>query len=684
MAVFAWIQLEISKQYGHMLPWGVVFYGIGTGLYFNQTSEPDFWIAILGLIIALGGGIATYQLRYAFGLVALLPALVLSGFSIAALNARSHAAPVLDFHYYGPINGRVVGVDRSGSHAMRLTLDHVLLSDVPKADVPHRIRVTLHGTQEWLEPRPGQYVGLTGHLSGPNGPVEPGGFDFQRHAWFLRLGAVGYTRTPVLEMKPPEGDLPILSTRRVISEHVARHLPGDIGGFAAAVTTGDRSAFSQEAIEALRVSNLAHLLAISGLHMGLLATFLFGVFRLALSLWQPWALRLPSKKIAALAALAGATGYLLLSGASIATQRAYVMAAVALIAVSLDRRALTLRSVAIAGLIVLVLKPSSLLSPGFQMSFAATTALVFVFSALQNAPDIGRSRWLRAVGTLVLSSFVAGLATAPFAAAHFNQWASYGFLANVAAVPAMGTIVIPGAVLAALLAPIGLDWIGLEVMGIGLRWILAVATWVSDLEGARVPIVTPPHIVLPLLSLGGCWFVLWQGALKWGGALAFIISLLLWVQVERPDILISGDGKLVGVKIDRQRALSKARGQGFVAGVWLENDGDAASQPEAAARATAASKGIFSITSEKRPVVHFQGKKGAATFQSCLPDEIVITDQSITEKLPCALFDQKRLGRSGATAIWFSESEMKIRTVSETRGQRLWTPSGQRVDLRDQ
>lgn len=690
MPVLNWLSLQIAKQVGQIFCWAVVCFGVGVWVYFTLPYEPEPPMLLVAGALLLSAFAILGYLRKGVGgirgswtiLFGLLLGLGVFGYIMAAVNARAHAAPVLAYHYYGPIYGRVVQIDRSASHALRLTLDRVLLSGFEKAETPRHVRVSLHGPQDWLVPQPGQYVGLTGHLSGPNGPVEPGGFDFQRHAWFLKLGGVGYTRTPVLEMQPPERALPIARLRHVFSQRITGYLPGDIGGFAAAVTTGDRSSFSQEALDALRVSNLAHLLAISGLHMGLLAGFLFAVLRLGLSLWQPVALRLPVKKIAALCALLGASCYLLLSGASIATQRAYIMAAVALLAVSLDRRALTLRAVAIAAWIVLIVRPSSLLSPGFQMSFAATTALVAVFSAIRHLPDIGLKRWQKPVFAVILSSTVAGLATAPFAAAQFNQWAAYGLLANVCAVPVMGVIVVPGAVLAALLAPLGLDWIGLDVMALGLRWILFVAHWVAGLEGARVPVVTPQSVVLPLISLGGVWLVLWQGALRSLGGVAVFCAIAIWSQAERPDVLISADGKLVGVMTKAGRVLSKARGQGFVAQNWLENDGDPVAQDAAAARGEGAQGSVFSVQRGGFDVLHVQGKRGVLAFEGCLPatahHTFVVSDQNLADVSGCLVFDAQRLKASGAVAIWVKDSSLRVQSVSQHRGQRLWSPNAQK------
>jgi len=290
--------------------------------------------------------------------------LVALGLCLAGARAHQMAEPVIGWRYYGPIEGRIVDMDRSASDALRLTLDQVVLDDVRPSRTPARVRVSLHGQQGFITPEPGMVVILTGHLSPPGGPVEPGGFDFQRHAWFQGLGAVGYTRTPVLTLEPPGEGLWMFKARMGLSDRVQAGLPGEAGAFAAAIMSGDRSGMGQETLRALRLSNLAHLLAISGLHMGLLAGFVFAAFRVGFSLIPAVGLRVPAKKISALGALAVAAVYLGLSGGNVATERAFVMAAVALVAVMADRRVLSLRAVAVAAVIVLVLRPEAVLGPG--------------------------------------------------------------------------------------------------------------------------------------------------------------------------------------------------------------------------------------------------------------------------------------------------------------------------------
>ncbi|KAA9009120.1 ComEC/Rec2 family competence protein [Histidinibacterium aquaticum] len=660
----------LQARRGQLFLWAPVLLGLGIGLYFALRWEPE-----TPHYLGLGLGVALGVLGSRSGSAALvLPAagvgLVAAGLLLAGARAHLVAEPVLGFRYYGPVEGRIVEIDRSASDAVRLTLDRVVLERMSPARTPARVRVSLHGRQDWIVPRPGQTVVLTGHLSPPSGPVEPGGFDFRRMAWFDRLGAVGYTRTPVLLLEPARGgaELWMARQRMALSVAVRERIGGEAGAFAAAVSTGDRSAMPAGTLDALRSANLAHLLAISGLHMGLLTGFVFALVRYGLALW-PWlALRLDTKKIGAAAALAAGAAYLALSGGNVATERAFIMVGVMLVAVLADRRAVTLRSVAVAAVVVLVRRPEELTGPGFQMSFAATTALVAVFAALR-----GRTfgpRVLRAVAAVVLSSFVAGLATAPIAAAHFNQISHYGLVANVLSVPVMGSVVMPGAVLAACLAPVGLEGAGLWAMEAGLAWILRVAHTVSGWDGALSHVPTPGPAVLPLLAIGGLWVALARGPGRIAGALPLTAAFGLWAAAERPALLIAEGGGLVGVMTAEGRGLSKPRGDGFAAGVWLENDGTPVAQEIAYDRGV--TKGAIASAGPVS-VIHVTGKRALEGLAGCGGAGIVVTNVESGTERPCLVLDVSRLRETGSVAGYADEGRLVLRSASELTGARLWT-----------
>ena len=665
---------EWLEQRGHLFPWVPVCMAAGIGAYFAASAEPSmlaYMVVATGCLtcVVLGWCLSAALSPFCWGM-----ALFCAGFGLAGLRAHQMDQPVLGWRYYGPVEGRIVGIDRSSTDALRLTLDEVRLSRVPAHRTPGRVRVALHGQQGFVLPQPGQRVMLTAHLSPPGGPVEPGGFDFQRHAWFQQLGAVGYTRSPVLARAPPDGSQPVFALRMALSGRVQQALPGEIGAFAAAIMTGDRSGMGQDTLRALRVSNLAHLLAISGLHMGLLAGFVFATLRYGFAALPGIGLRLPSKKLAAAVAIVVAAGYLALSGGNVATERAFIMVSVALVAVLIDRRVLSLRAVALAAVIVLVLRPEALLGPGFQMSFAATTALVAVFGALRDRRIPLGPRVLRPAAAVVISSLVAGLATAPIAAAHFNQVAHYGLVANLLSVPLMGVLVMPMAVLAACLMPLGLEWIALWVMGRGVAWILGVAHWISGLDGARGTVVSPDPPVLPMLALGLLVLILWQGRLRLAGLLPAIAAFALWSQTGRPDILISENGGLVGVMTPEGRALSRARGSGFVALNWLENDGDSALQDKAATRWERLEPAGGAVT----PV---WGKAAAARPLDCGKSRWLVLNvdppEGAADGLPCTVLHPSGLRMTGAMALYRQGEGYKTVTARQISGTRLWNTGGQ-------
>ncbi|MFN3955793.1 MAG: ComEC/Rec2 family competence protein [Pararhodobacter sp.] len=681
---------------GHLFPFVPVFLGLGIGLYFALPAEPGArqWFGLAaGALVALGLALRGPE---RWQPVALALALVVAGVMMAGWRAHSVAAPVLGWRYYGPVEGRVVAVDRSVSDALRLTLDQVVLHDVAVARVPARVRVSLHGDAPLVDPVPGAWVMLTGHLGPPGGPVEPGGFDFRRIAWFDGLGAVGYTRNPVMTVAPPEPGLALAVTRlrMRMSAGIRAAMPGEPGGFVAAILTGDRSGVGQATTEALRGSNLAHLLAISGLHMGLLTGVVYGALRALLALVPALALRYPIRKWAALGALAAASFYLLLSGGNVATQRAFIMAAVMLGAVLADRRALSLRSVALAAVVILLWRPEALLSAGFQMSFAATVALVAVFGAMRRrrqerfrnpvpgkAPPRRWPGWLRGLGGVALCSLVAGLATAPIAAAHFHRMADYGLLANMLSMPLMGTLVMPSAVLAAALWPLGLEWVGLALMEAGTRWILGVAHWVSGFAGAVRPVAAPPAWVLPAMALGALWLVLWPGRARLAGAGAVMLALAGWGQAPRPAILIAESGAMIGVMGHEGRAggrvLSRPRGEGFVVRNWLQADGDMASQTEAAARPgmmPGEGGAVFWLAGERW--VHLTGGAAPEALpDACAGGGVIVTDARWPGPPPgpCRLIDATALRASGARAGYLNGGGIEWRLAHAVAGARPWT-----------
>ena len=681
-----WALLAIEEvffeQRSRLFMWIPVWLAVGIGGYFSLRFEPTAGQHVEIALIGVTCLFLTLKWQSMWRALIWIPVLISVGFLVASYRSHLVSAPKLGWNFYGAVEGTIAHLDRSTSDKPRITLTTPRLEKIPAARTPQRLRISLHSPIKGTELRPGARIQLTASLSSPAGPVEPGGFDFQRKAWFQRLGGVGYSRVPVMLAHPPKGggfSLYLFTLRMKVADNIRGAIFGQPGAFAAAIVTGDRSAIDPKLMQNLRRSNLAHLLAISGLHMGLLTGFIFALIRYSLALIPFVALRLPTKKIAAVLALMAGLAYLLISGANVATQRAYVMVLVMLIAVLVDQPAITLRAVAVAAILILLSRPESLIEPGFQMSFAATTALVATFETLKRAPtwarlQFGRARMLRPVIALVISSAVAGAATAPISAFHFNQIAHYGLLANLASVPVMGLIVMPAAVIAGVLSLFGASAPALLVMGGGIQWILSVATTVAGMKGALTQIPATASATLELLCLSMIFVALCKGRLRLLGLLPAAVAFLFWAQSERPDILITDNGRLVGVRQGGGRALSRAKGNGFAARAWLENDADAVDQSRAAQRRRfEADDWILTVGSSKISYLWPKSAPVALLEKKCADSDVLIAPNSTAELSGgCRVISKLSLQKQGATSLSSREGRLKIQSARQWSGERLW------------
>ena len=655
--------------------WAPLALGLGVGAYFALPAEPGPVFLAVAFALFCGAVVAWLRGPGGLRLPAVLLALALAGLGLADWRAHRVAAPVLGYHFYGPVEGRIVKIDRSARDVTRLTLDRVRLSGVPPDRWPQKVRIALYGDVAALQPEPGLRVMATAHLSPPAAPIAPGAWDFRRNAWFEGLGALGYTRAPVLAIADPApGDWGLAAhrLRMRLSAAMQAEIGGQSGAVAAALMTGDRSGIAEATNATMRASNLYHIVSISGLHMGMLAGFVFAALRHGLALAGPLAVLWPTKKIAAAVALLASTAYLWVSGADIATQRAWIMTSVMLTAVLFDRRALSLHTVALAALLLLALWPETLTGPGFQMSFAATVALILVAKPWlhwqNHVPFL-----LRPVVMLVLTSLVAGLVTAPIAAAHFGRMSHYGILANLLAVPMMGLVVMPAGVLAAVLAPLGLAGPALWVMGRGTDWVLAVAEWVAGLAGAQSALIAPPGWVLPVMALGAGAAMLARGAARSAAVLAVLTAAGAWALAPRPALLIAPEGTLVGLMTPAGRALSKAAPT-YTAEGWLADDADTQTPKEAAARAGfSGPKGNRVALWQGRALVHLTGKTGPANLaQVCHQSALVVLDQPAPPGFAgdCTVYDTAFLAQTGALAF---DATGQMRSGRAEAGRRLWT-----------
>lgn len=690
---------EIAAERERWLLWTPVLMGIGIGSYFALPFEPDPAAGAAAgatlLVIAL---VMRRRPAWFVGVCALLA--VAAGFGAAQLRAAWVGGPNL-LHSVGPVmvEGRVARVEPR-PNGVRLTVDQVRFDPGVEAATPLRLRISITGAAG-TGIQAGEGVALRAVLSPPPEPVAPGAFDYARHLYFQGIGGVGYyvgglRRSPRVEDEKG-GWVPafaIAGWRQAIAARVGAALPGDSGAVAAALMVGERGAISKQALADMRDSGLAHLLAISGLHMGLVAGLLFVVLRAALALSERLTLFYPIKKWAAAGALLGAGVYLMLAGATVPTQRAFAMMFLMLAAILLDRSAVTMRPVAWAATAVLLLAPESLLSASFQMSFAAVVALIAAYQGIW--PKLMAWRrdggWLRQplvyLTGVALTTVIAGAATAPFALYHFNRIAAFSLAANLIAVPLTALWVMPWALAALILMPVGAETIALVPLGLGVEGMLAIAHRVAGWSGAVSLLPAMPVAGLILISLGGLWLCLWSRRWRWIGVVPMLVGLASVGLARSPDILLTGDGKLVAVRGDNGAlTLSSKTRSRFAGDLWLRRAGQAESPvwPQSGfsedGRLSCDISGcIYRAGGHLVALV----KDPRALAEDCLRADVLIVLSPVAIG-PCPsprqIIDRADLDAGGGHAVYLRpDGGVELKTVRGERGDRPWVNQGRRSD----
>jgi len=684
-----WMERTLDAERGRWFLWLPVFFGCGIALYLVLPSEPPFLLAIAAVILA--AALRIFSRQTAFRLIVSSAALMMAlGFLTAKLHVLAMDGPALEREMrYVAVEGWVERVERAEKRT-RLTLRAIAIERLNGQRMPRRVRVSMRASAD--APRPGEAVRLHATLMPPPEPVIPGGFDFARYYWFKGIGASGYVMGAVeaLENAPrAPWDLRLRAwigtLRQDIAARVDAVLPGDRAGVAKALVVGEKGGISETAKEALRVSGLAHVIAISGFHMALTAGALFWVIRALLGLSPSLALRFPIKAWAAVGALAIASIYLALSGAAVTAIRAYIMVAIIFGAIILNRPAISLRNLAIAAFLILLTMPQSLIDAGFQMSFAATAALIAFY---ESRPSRRLFEGWPAIAAVPLIFFtdiasttlLASLAVDPFAAYHFHRVAIYSMLGNILAVPVVGFVVMPMVLLTLVALPFGLERFPLLVMDQGIGWMLGVAEFTASLPGASLPVPAFPDGALPLMVFGGLWLMIWRGRWRWLGLVAIGGGLAFAPFGVRGDVWIDRDGELVAIR-DHNGAIATpdTRKSSFSLERWMEADGDI--RPAKAARGSRAFQcdeaGCIAMV-RGRLVAHVQHP--SALTDDCRRAAILIATFALPDRCegPEVIIDTVDLRERGAHMLSISPDAISVYSVNELRGARPWVTAYRR------
>lgn len=677
-ALMTFLTDQLFLQRKDSFLWAPVFLSLGIGSYFLLPDEPPFSFTVLAIILLLAIQ-SIFKLR--FGWIILIVAIVFFTAQFRTVNVN---APMLN-KKTGPVNvvGTVQSIETMGAgQGSRITLTDIHIEDISDDDTPRKVRLRLRKDSDILI---GQRIDVLAHLNPPSTPVYPGGFDFRRYMFFKQIGAVGFIyKVNNIISEPNTYQINIEKLRHVIAQRIIEAMPEEQQGIALALTIGKKNAISEDVRDKIRDAGLAHMLAISGLHIGIFAGTIFFIVRLFLSSCEKIALQYSSKKIAAIFAMFGAVFYMLIAGATVPTQRAVLMSGIVFLAIILDRSPISLRLVAFSALIVLLIAPESLLSASFQMSFAAVTALVYFY-------DRTRLFWIQSYNNLnaikkiflyfigvCITTIIASIATAPFALYHFGQVSFLGSLSNLVAVPLLAFIIMPSALLALSLMPFGLHEYPLFIMGYGIESVIDIASYANEAPYATFHGSAWSFISFLFLIISMLWVIIWKGYGKIF-SVVFLFASLIFAEKDLPQILVSSSSKLTGIRYEDNFYVSSLRAERFVREKWEKfyglEEGDAV-----ALRFKGADKNPH--CGEEGCRFNIEGKNVSyvinhyAQKEDCAWADILISQEPVADKNFCdapIIIDKFSTWRNGAYAITIKDGKAFVENVYDTIGNRPWS-----------
>ncbi len=669
-----------------------VFFAIGVGMYFGRTQEPERLADsfVLGGVFLCLSALSYFRSSktYARFMAAFLflMSMIAFGFFAADYRTDSVKTEMLKERVFGTMVTGVVTNFEQQEKAMRFYIA-VEESDNPAIARLKNIRISHRGKLP-NDFDAGDMVKVKVVLNPPSRPMYPGGYDFQRVAYFSQIGAVGYSISDVMIIERREGAFLFENMRQDLSRKIALVIPDKVNAsIVNAFMTGEKKAIPKDVLENIRDSGLAHLLAISGLHVGFIAGIIFFLVRGGLAAIPYCALEWPIKKIAAFFALLGAAYFMMIVGAAVPTQRALIMTGLVLFAVLIDRTAISMRLVALAAFLILLFKPEELLNLSFQFSFAAVVALVGFYQGARSwlSHYYGRKGMVGRIalyfGGLAMTSLVAGLATAPFSLFYFNHFAFYGLLANMLAVPVMGIVVMPFVLLVYLFAPFGWETLLLILVDYGVSWIVGVADYTASLSGAVIHLPSWRGGAFICFIFAGLLLFLTKGKeLKIISVVLIVLGVVMAMTTKKPDIIFDEKREIIAVRgSDGAYWFSNIRRNKFMTDMWKN-------QTMQDVKPFWTEEGSPVVCDDLGCVYTLKGKRIAfplkqqAYYEDCQQSDFVIADTYFRKEFGCSpqqWFGLKEWKGQGVITLFYNQTDHQfdITSVRDVHGNRPWGAS---------
>jgi competence protein ComEC len=701
-ALDSWLDLERER----LAVWLPVFMGAGVAGYYTLRFEPALWIGpavtvpLLALAVWLPGA------RFLFAPLAA----VALGFASGQIST-ARAPPIeTDLPRRATIVTGTIKAVEALPNGRRITVQPAFLDGSP-VPLGRSARMRLQKKDDGALAT-GDRVRIRALLRPPPSPSYPGGWDLQRDAFYAGLGASGYAlgKAERTAQAPPRGLMrSVQRLREIIAARVTAVIPGAAGAVSVTLLTGASMAIPAADHAAFRDSGLAHLLAVAGLHVGILMGFALAVSRFAFSLSEHASLHWPTKKLSAVCALVAGGLYMVLTGMHVPIMRSFSMACLFTVALMADRRPFSLRGLGLAAMVLMLVAPQEVPNVSFQMSFSAVLALVAGYEALR--PWLLRlhgKTWLRRFGShvvaLALTSALAGTASAPYGAYHFGHVQIYFVLANMVAVPLTAFLVMPAGLIALFLMPLHLEALALVPMGWGARAIVWIANATASLPDATFPAPHMPIWGLCVFSLGLAWLGIWRTRRRLAGILVMALGLVSPMMDRMPDVLVSADGRLIAVRTQQRAFLQMTQGGAkFTRDAWLQYWSVLSFQPipsgarVAGARVSGARVAGAKVSGAgvdggvERPAIvcesgfcllrPYPDRPGVLLARGdqhptvCAQVSVIVSAEPARGLCPKPwpkLVDRFTVWRYGSTAIWLNKDAARILTDRWERGVRPW------------
>jgi competence protein ComEC len=681
-----WLDAWQIAERGRFALWLPVFMGAGILFYFALRSEPPAWMGAAVAAPAVG---AAWRLRMrpVLQAAALVIAAAAIGFAAAQYAAARAPPRVTPPTHATIVNGLIRSVEAL-PEGRRVVMEAVQLDDGPALERWFRLRLRIDDRQDVAA---GDTVRIRALLRPPEPPAYPGAWDLQRDAWFSGWGGSGYALGPMeLLGRPPAPamDRIVQQLREAIARRIAMFVPGPSGAISITLLTGITTGIPPPDHDAFRASGLAHLLAVAGLHIGIVMGWALAFARISFAGSEYASLHWPTKKLAGLAALSAGGAYMVLTGMHLPIMRSFAMACLYTIAVLAGRSVMSLRGLAVAACVLMLLEPEQVPGVSFQMSFSAVLALIAGYQVLRPVLRAlhGDGSWLRRfashLAALALTSALAGIASMPFGAYHFGHIQLYFILANMIAVPLAALWAMPAGLIGLLLMPFRLDWLAFIPMGWGVSAILYVARETASLPAATLNVPHIPSWGLAITGLGIAWLGLWRSRLRLAAVPVIVLGLLTPLLVRPPDLLVSADARLIGLRVGRSVYLQHESGASkFTRESWLQYWAADAAQDipkngDAAEGAISCGEDVCLL----RPVDHAKTAmlvRGAVHPDGCAETSVIVSAEPARRLCPRpwpALVDRFTVWRYGAAAIWLEPRHARVLTDRAYRGDRPWVP----------